>query len=216
MRMDVAGIDLQCGLELRARRRLLAAQEQQIGEIDAAIGVAGMTPHGFREQRARGFAVAGIRAPSCQNRSARRSRRACGAAVPDNRAWRPRSGPVRAAGRRVRRAPTTRPDRAPGAGRALAGGERETPGAAVRISSRALVPVVANQCSLTSILGRSGSKNRSDETLTRETWTPRHSLLDPADWDAFRADAHALLETADHAAAAGQGRPGLDANAGAA
>ncbi len=60
MRVDMAGIDSERRLEVLARRRLLADEEQKVAEIDAAIGIVRMVPHGFGEQRTRRRAVSGI------------------------------------------------------------------------------------------------------------------------------------------------------------
>ena len=60
MGMDMAGIDLQRRFEMRARRRVLAKQEQKVRQVDAAIGIGRMPPHRFAEQGPRGLAVAGI------------------------------------------------------------------------------------------------------------------------------------------------------------
>ncbi len=60
MCMNMAGIYFQRRLEVLARGRLLADEEQQIGKIDVAVGIVRMMPHRLREQRARGLAVSGI------------------------------------------------------------------------------------------------------------------------------------------------------------
>ena len=60
MRMDMVGIDPQRRFEMNPGCGFFAGQEQQVRQIDVAIRVARMVPHGFAEQRPRRVSIPGF------------------------------------------------------------------------------------------------------------------------------------------------------------
>jgi hypothetical protein len=57
--VNVVGIDPQRGFEMNARLVRLAAEEQQVRQIDVSVRIIRMVPHGFAVQRAGGVFVTG-------------------------------------------------------------------------------------------------------------------------------------------------------------